>query len=183
MKRPKIYIKNSTHQREIEDKLEKGIIDMGSNSIYSTGMRLQNKLIDEQKLVQMMGKEPNRENYQELIIKLKDNPKLLFEIIPTSTNSKFKERIKKSNHTLKRNLLAKQKVKRDKFENLKKVRPRTRGTYIPLRNYSRENMDLISNSKKPSSLATHYSQKAGSVMYPCSNKSYKTQSEIIEQSA
>ena len=45
--RPEIFIKDHQHQKEIESKLEKGINGFEPQSIYSTGLRLQNKLIDE----------------------------------------------------------------------------------------------------------------------------------------
>ena len=90
--RPKLVIKNAEHQKEIEAKLEKGIVSPNINSIFSTGLTLQNKLIDEKKLMELLNDgtedrhniEPTRANYQTLIWKLKENPELLFQIIPTS---------------------------------------------------------------------------------------------------
>lgn len=166
--------------------MEKGIVEIDSQSIYSTGMGLQNRLIDEHKLVQMMGKEPNKHTYKELISRLRDNPQLLLEIIPTSKHfgtNKLRERLKKSHDTLKKNLMRKKKEFGGNISHSNKMRPGTSGTYMQLWNYSRENQDLIPNTNKPSSSVTHYSQKSGAFIHPSLNKSGKTQSEMIEKSA
>lgn len=116
-------IKNQHHQREIEAKLEKGIINNDSKSIYSTGLTLQNKLIDDEKLMLFLkdqfANDSNtniNDNYQALIAKIRNNPKLLFEIIPSSKEKidekvKMQEKIKKSKILAQRAMKLKQKIR------------------------------------------------------------------------
>ena len=116
-------IKNQNHQREIEAKLEKGIINNGSKSIYSTGLTLQDKLIDDQKLMLFLknqfANDSNTnidDNYQALITKIKHNPKLLFEIIPSSKENldekvKIQEKMRKSKILAKRAMKLKQEIR------------------------------------------------------------------------
>lgn len=90
--RPKLIIKNAEHQKEIEAKLEKGIVNHNINSIFSTGLTLQSKLIDEKKLMELLNdsaeenhnSELSRSSYQTLIWKLKENPEILMQVIPTN---------------------------------------------------------------------------------------------------
>ena len=124
-------IKNQHHQREIEAKLEKGIINNDSKSIYSTGLTLQNKLIDDEKLMLFLkdqfANDSNtniNDNYQALIAKIRNNPKLLFEIIPSSKEKidekvKMQEKIKKSKILAQRAMKLKQKIRY--FTNIKIV--------------------------------------------------------------
>ncbi|CAI2374357.1 unnamed protein product [Moneuplotes crassus] len=156
-KRPEIYIKDNNHQRQIEARLEKGIVPVDEYSIYSTGLGLQNKLIDEEKLAQMVNSDPTQESYQEMIKKLKDNPKLLLDIIPSSNkaaNTKLRERFKKSQEMSKNQYLINQKVLGAK------IRPGTTGASMRVANYTNENRDLIESFDQPESIgSTHYSQK------------------------
>jgi rRNA maturation protein Rpf1 len=174
-------INNPFHQKEIEAKLEKGIVGQESQSIYSTGLSLQNKLIDEQKLMQMMSYDPDTQNYQELISKLRENPKLLFEIIPGKKDmhkNNLREKIRENQEHYKKALIAKYQIdKINSPENIFKARPGTSGSYM-----SNENKDIMSLvDQKPKSSATHYSNKSENRVQPNSVKVYKRKSSILGQ--
>lgn len=160
MKRPEIYIKDQDHQKEIEAKLERGIRPAETHSIYHTGLGLQNKLIDEEKIAQMVSNEPTQESYKEMIKKLKDNPKLLLDIIPSSKSggNRLRERLKRS-HQHNKNIVINSSTMGAK------IRPGTSGTQIPVAKFSRDNTDLIGSYEKPESSASHYTHKSA-VIHP-----------------
>jgi len=80
--------------------------------IYSTGLGLQNNLIDEEKLIQLL-KQSQQESGSEFSIgldQLKENPELLLEMIPSPTyatnRNNLREKLRFNNEQRKRAFIA-----------------------------------------------------------------------------
>jgi hypothetical protein len=103
--------------------------------------------------------ENNTENYQNLMKKLKKNPELLFEIIPSSTQSinrkKLREKLRRNNEERKKIFLVKHQIEGSNSPANSSCyhRPDTTGSLHRLYN-SKENLDLEHN---PPSSTSHYS--------------------------
>lgn len=103
--------------------------------------------------------ENNAENYEHLMKKLKQNPELLFEIIPSSRQSinrrRLRERLRRNNEERKKIFMVKHQIENSNSPANSSCyhRPDTSGSLQRLYN-SKENLDLDHN---PPSSTTHYS--------------------------
>ena len=197
MKKPDIVIKDEEHQHEIEARLEKGIVDADTPSIYSTGLKLQNKLIDEQKLIQLLVNsedysqinETKENDYQALLKRLKENPDLLLDIIPNSkgkllNKQRLRDKLKQSQESMKQAFIHKHRINQNDSPSYSAggYRPSTVGTNVYRNATSKENLDLISNvDHNPPSSVTHYSYKVCGNVYPPSTKSFNPKRKLINQ--
>jgi len=129
-----------------------------------------------------MHQDPSAENYQRLIERLRENPKILLDIIPTSKrlgNNKIKDRIKKNTEEVKKEFIIRKNTDSVNKSAIIKMRPGTSGTHGPLGNISHENLDLISNiESKPASSFAQYIDSQTQI-HPSSTKN---RIEVMNQS-
>lgn len=125
--------------------------------------------------------EPRRSNYQTLISKLKENPELLMQVIPTNKKKVLQNNLMQSDYLANKSSVMKSQMQNNHSPGSAfAFRPSTCSQHEYQVHQYYENMDLNSSEERNHpSTATYYSSKMRSKIYPTSAKNTINKSAFI----